>query len=132
MTVFFYFLLPVLVNIWESLIIGISVPILEFLLKIQIPNPISLLFFIILGDVSLMVVFFLLYSKGKLVSFIGILLGTLTRYLIISQSTVKLTKSNIYFDSTALFFATLFGGILAFIAIPQIEKERKKGNELFR
>lgn len=134
LTVFFYFLLPVLVGIWESLIVGISIPLSRFLLKLQMFKPVDLLFFIMLGNMSLIVVFSLLYNKGRWVGLIGILLGTLTRYLIISQSTVKLIKGYqiVYFDSIALFFATLLGGILAFITIPQLEKERKKGNELFR
>ncbi|MGB9682702.1 MAG: hypothetical protein ACP5RW_01620 [bacterium] len=130
--VFFYFLLPVLVNIQEAIIVGISLPILDFLLRIRVP-PRNLLFFIILGDLSLILVFFFLYNRGRTVSFIGVLLSSLARYLIISQSTTKLMKSeHLYFNSTTLFFATLLGGILAFVAIPQLEKELKKRNELSR
>jgi len=130
--VFFYFLLPILVNIWEGLIVVISLPLLDFLLKIRVP-PINLLFFIILGDISLILVFFLLYSRGRVVSFVGILLGVLARYLIISQSAAKIiTDNHLYFESNTLLFATLLGGILAFITIPQLEKEQKKRNELSR
>jgi peptidoglycan/LPS O-acetylase OafA/YrhL len=120
------------VNIWEGLIVVISLPLLDFLLKIRVP-PINLLFFIILGDISLILVFFLLYSRGRVVNFVGILLGVLARYLIISQSAAKIiTDNHLYFESNTLLFATLLGGILAFIAIPQLEKEQKKRNELSR
>lgn len=134
LTVFIYFLTPLMVENWWSLTIGILVPLLRFLFKLQVYNPASIIFFVILGDVSLIFIFSLLYNKGRWVSFIGIILGSLTRFLIISRSVSKLVDnySNIYIINMNLLWFTIFGGILAFTAIPQIEKELRMRNELHR
>ncbi|MGC8971786.1 MAG: hypothetical protein ACP5K2_06260 [bacterium] len=134
LTVLIYFLTPIIIKNYWCLIVGVLVPLLRFLIKLQVYNPTSVLFFIILGDVSLISISSLLYNKGRWVSFIGIILSSLTRFLVVSRSVSRLidNHSNTYITSMNLLWFTILGGILAFIAIPQVEREIETKNELYR